>query len=185
MAPVDEAGYTGLAHQTGSPWSSFRMFATVLLGDRTPRPQRHLPARRRRRQQRRAGVGSRDHAVLSRLHPERRRVDFLDRGQPLCVSTSDDDFPRTPGNWAAGTTPRTTSRTARSGTKTFPGTEGMYTLHMDSFLYPADNPTPEATKPVAPFVGNVDAQRSLLAAVEGVDRRGPTWTPTRRALEDR
>ncbi|WP_049911489.1 extracellular solute-binding protein [Halorubrum lipolyticum] len=64
------------------------------------------------------------------------------------------------GNWAAGA-----FRNAEDfdyeddwGFKTFPGTEGMYTLHFDSFIYPADNPTPEASKTWSAFVGSPEAQ---------------------------
>jgi glucose/mannose transport system substrate-binding protein len=64
------------------------------------------------------------------------------------------------GNWAAGA-----YRNAENfdynedwGFKTFPGTEGMYTLHFDSFLYPSDNPTSEATKTFLGFVGSPEAQ---------------------------
>ncbi|MFC7323713.1 ABC transporter substrate-binding protein [Halorubrum rutilum] len=64
------------------------------------------------------------------------------------------------GNWAAGA-----FRNAEDfeyeddwGFKTFPGTEGMYTLHFDSFLYPANNPTPEASKTWEAFVGSPEAQ---------------------------
>jgi len=64
------------------------------------------------------------------------------------------------GNWAAGA-----YRNAEGfeynedwGFKTFPGTEGMYTLHFDSFLYPSDNPTSEATKTFLSFVGSPEAQ---------------------------
>jgi glucose/mannose transport system substrate-binding protein len=64
------------------------------------------------------------------------------------------------GNWAAGA-----YRNAEDfeygedwGFKTFPGTEGMYTLHFDSFLYPSDNPSPEASKTYLEFVGSAEAQ---------------------------
>ncbi|PSQ13122.1 ABC transporter substrate-binding protein [Halobacteriales archaeon QS_5_70_15] len=64
------------------------------------------------------------------------------------------------GNWAAGA-----YRNAEDfeynedwGFKTFPGTEGMYTLHFDSFLYPSDNPTPEKAKTWLEFVGSEEAQ---------------------------
>ncbi|GAA0725782.1 glucose/mannose transport system substrate-binding protein [Halorubrum trapanicum] len=64
------------------------------------------------------------------------------------------------GNWAAGA-----FRNAEDfdyeddwGFKTFPGTEGMYTLHFDSFIYPANNPTPEASKTWAAFAGSPEAQ---------------------------
>ncbi|MFB6256288.1 MAG: ABC transporter substrate-binding protein [Haloplanus sp.] len=64
------------------------------------------------------------------------------------------------GNWAAGA-----YRNAKDfdygedwGFKTFPGTEGMYTLHFDSFLYPSNNPSPEASKTWLKFVGSEKAQ---------------------------
>ena len=44
------------------------------------------------------------------------------------------------------------------GAVTFPGTENMYTLHLDSFLYPGDNPTPEKTKKWLSYVGTKEAQ---------------------------
>ncbi|MFC7096090.1 ABC transporter substrate-binding protein [Halobaculum marinum] len=64
------------------------------------------------------------------------------------------------GNWAAGA-----YRNAEGfdynedwGFKTFPGTEGMYTLHFDSFLYPSNNPSPEGTRTWLEFVGGPEAQ---------------------------
>lgn len=41
----------------------------------------------------------------------------------------------------------------------FPGTDGLYTLVMDSFPFPANNPSPEATKKFLRYVGSVDAQQ--------------------------
>ncbi|OYR71206.1 ABC transporter substrate-binding protein [Halorubrum ezzemoulense] len=64
------------------------------------------------------------------------------------------------GNWAAGA-----YRNAEDfnydedwGFKTYPGSEGMYMLHFDSFLYPSDNPSPEATEQFMAFVGSEAAQ---------------------------
>jgi len=64
------------------------------------------------------------------------------------------------GNWAAGA-----FRNAENfeynegwGFKTFPGTENMYTLHFDSFLYPSSNPTTERSKTWLSFVGSQKAQ---------------------------
>jgi glucose/mannose transport system substrate-binding protein len=64
------------------------------------------------------------------------------------------------GNWCAGAyrNAEDFSYNEDWGFKTFPGTEGMYSLHFDSFLYPADNPTPEATKTYLKFVGSQEAQ---------------------------
>jgi len=64
------------------------------------------------------------------------------------------------GNWAAGA-----FRNAEDfaydedwGFKTYPGSEGTYMIHFDSFLYPAGNPTPELSKTFLSFVGSKDAQ---------------------------
>ena len=64
------------------------------------------------------------------------------------------------GNWAAGAYRNTEDFNYNEdwGFKTFPGTEGMYTLHFDSFLYPSDNPSPEASKTWLSFVGTPEAQ---------------------------
>jgi glucose/mannose transport system substrate-binding protein len=64
------------------------------------------------------------------------------------------------GNWAAGAYRNAEDFTYDEdwGFKTFPGTEGMYTLHFDSFLYPSNNPTPEKAKTYLGFVGSPEAQ---------------------------
>ncbi|WP_226929188.1 ABC transporter substrate-binding protein [Halorubrum halophilum] len=64
------------------------------------------------------------------------------------------------GNWAAGAFRNAEDFNYEDdwGFKTFPGTEGMYTLHFDSFLYPSNNPTPEASKTWLEFVGSAEAQ---------------------------
>ncbi|MEZ3143740.1 ABC transporter substrate-binding protein [Halobaculum sp. MBLA0143] len=64
------------------------------------------------------------------------------------------------GNWAAGAF-RNREDFAYDedwGFKTFPGTEGMYTFHTDAFLYPSNNPSPEASETWMRFVGSKDAQ---------------------------
>ena len=64
------------------------------------------------------------------------------------------------GNWAAGAFRNADGFNYDEdwGFKTFPGTEGMYMLHFDSFLYPSGNPTPELSKTFLSFVGSQEAQ---------------------------
>ena len=64
------------------------------------------------------------------------------------------------GNWAAGAFRNKSNFDYDKdwGFKTFPGTEGLYTLHFDSFIYPANNPAPEAGKTWEKFVGSKEAQ---------------------------
>ncbi|QWC18799.1 ABC transporter substrate-binding protein [Halorubrum sp. 2020YC2] len=64
------------------------------------------------------------------------------------------------GNWAAGAyrNAEDFSYDEDWGFKTYPGSEGMYMLHFDSFLYPSDNPSPDATEQFMAFVGSEAAQ---------------------------
>lgn len=64
------------------------------------------------------------------------------------------------GNWTAGAFGNAEDFEYEEhwGANAFPGTENMYTLHFDSFLYPADNPTPGDSKTWMEFVGSETAQ---------------------------
>lgn len=64
------------------------------------------------------------------------------------------------GNWAAGAFKN--KQGFEYGTDwdnvTFPGTDGMYTLHLDSFIKPANNPSPQKTTEWLSYVGTKQAQ---------------------------
>ncbi|GAA0679374.1 extracellular solute-binding protein [Natronoarchaeum mannanilyticum] len=63
------------------------------------------------------------------------------------------------GNWAAGAyRGNDLAYDEDWGFVPFPGTEGMYTFHLDSFIYPGNNPSPEATKTWMRYVGGTEAQ---------------------------
>jgi glucose/mannose transport system substrate-binding protein len=64
------------------------------------------------------------------------------------------------GNWSAGAYANQEDFSYGDdwGAIRFPGTENMYGFHLDSFIYPANNPSPEASKTFLRFVGSEDAQ---------------------------
>lgn len=64
------------------------------------------------------------------------------------------------GNWAAGAYrgAKNFDYNKQWGHKTFPGTEKLYTFHIDSFIMPGDNPSPENTKTFLEFAGSEKAQ---------------------------
>jgi len=64
------------------------------------------------------------------------------------------------GNWAAGAFRNADDFAYEEewGATSFPGTEGIYELHFDSFLYPSDNPTESKSKDFLGFIGGTDAQ---------------------------
>ena len=64
------------------------------------------------------------------------------------------------GNWAAGAFRNAEDFAYEEdwGAVAFPGTSNMYCLHFNSWLYPANNPTPEQSKTFLAFVGKPTAQ---------------------------
>ncbi|WP_248908947.1 ABC transporter substrate-binding protein [Halocatena marina] len=64
------------------------------------------------------------------------------------------------GNWVAGAyrNQENFEYDKDWGAVSFPGTEGIYTLHFDSFPFPADGPAPDAAKKFLEYVGTKDAQ---------------------------
>jgi glucose/mannose transport system substrate-binding protein len=62
------------------------------------------------------------------------------------------------GNWVAGAYGNEDLTFGEDwGRIQFPGTENMYGLHFDSFLYPANNPTPDSTHTWMRFAGSETA----------------------------
>ncbi|NKE34913.1 carbohydrate ABC transporter substrate-binding protein [Natronococcus sp. JC468] len=63
------------------------------------------------------------------------------------------------GNWVAGAYINEDLEYGEEwGAIRYPGTEDMYGLHIDSFIYPGDNPSPEATATFLRFAGGETAQ---------------------------
>jgi len=64
------------------------------------------------------------------------------------------------GNWAAGAFRNAENFEYENdwGANAFPGTSNMYTLHFNSWLYPANNPTPQKAKTWLAFAGKPAAQ---------------------------
>ncbi|WP_460921066.1 ABC transporter substrate-binding protein [Salinarchaeum chitinilyticum] len=63
------------------------------------------------------------------------------------------------GNWSAGAYANADLTYGEDwGAIRFPGTEDMYGFHLDSFIYPNNNPTPEDSKTFLRFVGSEQAQ---------------------------
>ncbi len=80
------------------------------------------------------------------------------------------------GNWVAGAYKGQSGfeYDKHWGAVTFPGTDGMYTLHMDSFIFPANNPTPEKTKKWLSYVGTKEAQTTFNTRKGSIPTRKDT-----------
>ncbi|NUC72078.1 carbohydrate ABC transporter substrate-binding protein [Haloterrigena sp. SYSU A558-1] len=96
--------------------------------------------------------------ILGYINNDAASVDFTEVNQD--IMSGDAAFIHQ-GNWAAGAY-IADDRDLEYGTDwdaiQYPGTEDYYTLHIDSFIYPSDNPTPDDTATWLQFVGSEEAQ---------------------------
>ncbi|WP_339103671.1 ABC transporter substrate-binding protein [Haloterrigena salinisoli] len=96
--------------------------------------------------------------ILGYINSDAASVDFTEVNQD--IMSGDAAFIHQ-GNWAAGAY-ISSDQDLEYGTDwdaiRYPGTEDYYTLHIDSFIYPADNPTPDDTATWLQFVGSEQAQ---------------------------
>jgi len=159
MAEIqDQTDAAPMANQTAAPWSTLQLWAQVLLGQFGAGAYSTFTE---------GNVGDVESEVRSALSMI---VDYKDYFTEDAGSISwtegnskvingDAAFIHQ-GDWAAG------AYRGQDGFEfetdwdhvPFPGTEGMYALNMDSFPYPTDNPSPEATTKFLRYVGSVDAQ---------------------------
>ena len=158
LATVEEAGYTGMAHQTGSPWSSFQMFATVLLGETDAETYSAIFVD--------GEVDANSDALESAVETTQSYLDYIpsDAGSISWTEANNQVINGEAaflhqGDWAAGTYITNDLTYGEEWDHVpFPGTEGYYALNMDSFPYPVNNPSPEATTLWCQFVGTAEAQ---------------------------
>jgi len=158
---ADEAGYVGLAQQTQEPWGVLQQWEVTFTGQHgVDEFQRFLDGEA-------AELESEIEESLS-LVEETSEYFNEDAGSVAWdeanarVITGDAAFHHN-GDWAAG------QYQAAAEDEDFeygegwdyfpmPGTEGVYTLVMDSFVMPANNPTPDATEAFLAYCSTVDAQ---------------------------
>ncbi|ELZ16721.1 extracellular solute-binding protein [Haloterrigena salina JCM 13891] len=96
--------------------------------------------------------------ILGYINADAASVDFTEVNQD--IMSGDAAFIHQ-GNWAAGAyiaDDKDLTYGEDWDAIQYPGTEDYYTLHIDSFIYPSDNPTPDDTATWLQFVGSEEAQ---------------------------
>jgi len=89
------------------------------------------------------------------LNPDAAEIGFTEANQSIMADEA--GFIHQ-GNWAAGAYVAEELTFGEDWDRIqFPGTENMYGFHVDSFIYPSDNPTPEASKTFLRFAGSEQA----------------------------
>jgi glucose/mannose transport system substrate-binding protein len=156
-AVAAETDATPMTHAMANPWPTTQLWAAVLLGQQGYRAYVDFIERN----------GS-EAAVRSAFETTARILeDYVTYdAESLGLTASNNNVINGDaafvhqGNWTAGTFATASDFEYGDGwgANAFPGTENMYTLHFDSFLYPGDNPTPERSKRWLAFVGSETAQ---------------------------
>ncbi|MWV39987.1 ABC transporter substrate-binding protein [Natrialba sp. INN-245] len=155
---VADAGYTPLAHQTQDAWPTVQLWETVFLG------QHGLETFQSFLDGDVDGLAEPVAESLSLIERYREHVSpdassiAWDEANAQVI-TGDAAFTHQ-GDWAAG---HYSSAELTYGEEwshvAFPGTDGVYTMVLDSFVMPDPNPSPELTSAFLQYCGSVDAQR--------------------------
>lgn len=159
-AVASETDVTPMTHAMGATWTTTQLWAAVMLGQEGYEPYMDFIE----------GDGP-EEAIRATFETTASILeDYVTYdGESLSLTGSNNDLINGnaafihQGNWSAGTFSNTEDFEYEEhwGANAFPGTENMYTLHFDSFLYPAANPTPERSKTWMEFVGSKPAQAAF------------------------
>ena len=160
MKTVEEkTDAVGMAHQTKSAWSTGQLWAQVLLGEAGAETYTAFTEGKvKENQQAVKNALSIVKEYQSHFNKDAGSLTWQDANKKV-IQGKAAFFHQ--GDWAAG------MYRSQDGFEfkkqwdmvPFPGTEGMYALNMDSFPYPKNNPSPEATTKFLQYVGSVDAQK--------------------------
>ena len=149
----------GMAHQTSSAWSTTQMWASVLLGEYGAETYNAFTEGK---------VSQNEKKIKDSLSIVKQYKQYFneDAGSVTWTQTNQNILKGDAaffhqGDWAAG------MYRSQDGFEfekdwdhvPFPGSEGVYALNMDSFPFPTNNPSPEATKKFLQYCGTVDAQK--------------------------
>ncbi|WP_459879840.1 ABC transporter substrate-binding protein [Halorubrum gandharaense] len=154
----EETDATPLAHQTQSPWSTLQLFEAVFLGQQGADDYASFVD---------GDVESLEDEVREALellveysehYPEDAGSISWDQGNSQLIQ-GDAAFLHQ-GDWAAGQYQGTDDFEYGEDWDmvAFPGTTGVYHSVIDSFVFPTNNPSPEATEQFLNYAGTVDAQ---------------------------
>ena len=153
-----ETDATPMAHQTQAPWSSLQLWENVFLGQTGVDAYQTLLE---------GDVASFEDEVRSALDTMSAYAEYFpedagsiswDQGNNDVIA-GDAAFLHQ-GDWAAGQYGSAEDFAFGEDWDMvpFPGTDGVYHSVIDSFVFPTNNPSPEATEAFLNYAGSVDAQ---------------------------
>jgi glucose/mannose transport system substrate-binding protein len=156
-AVKSETDATPMTHAMAGTWTTTQLWAAVMLGQEGYQPYVDFIEGNGSERAVRATFETTANLLENYITYDASSLDML--GSNVNIIEGNAAFIHQ-GNWAAGTfAPAEDFEYGRQWDAIeFPGTANMYTLHVDSFVYPADNPTPQRSKTWLEFVGGETAQ---------------------------
>ncbi|WP_440007604.1 ABC transporter substrate-binding protein [Halomicrococcus sp. SG-WS-1] len=148
----------GMAHQTKSGWSTLQLWAMILLGEHGEQAYTAFTEGKvKENQQAVKDSLSTVKEYKKHFNSDAGSLDWQQANKKLINGKA--AFIHQ-GDWAAGMyrSQKNFEFEKQWDMAPFPGTKGMYALVMDSFPFPKNNPTTDATKKFLQYVGSVDAQ---------------------------
>src|SRR6056297_1176386 len=159
-----ETDATPMAHAMAGPWTTLQLFGVVLLGQEGYDSYMTFVNGEGGGDAVRSALETTGTILEGYITDDAASINLTQANQKIMEGSA--AFIHQ-GNWAAGAY-RTNDLTYNEdwGFVPFPGTEGLYTLHIDSFLYPVnsnsgENPSPEATKTWMRFAGSLEGQQAF------------------------
>lgn len=149
-----------MAHAMKRPWPTLQLFAVNMLSTQGYRPYVDFVEGNADKKAVIATLENTKHVLQNYVSDDASSLDSTSANQLLMSGEA--AFVHQ-GNWVAGAYERRDGFEYDRdwGAVTYPGTEGMYTLHVDAFVYLGDNPTPEKTEQWLSFVGTKEAQTTF------------------------
>ena len=153
----NETDATPMTHAMSGTWTTTQLFASTMLGQEGHDAYMNFVGGSPDEEAVRATFESLAEILENYINDDASSIGLTESNQNITEGNA--AFIHQ-GNWAAGAYRNAEDFTYNEdwGFKTFPGSEGMYMLHFDSFLYPSDNPTPDATDTFMEFAGSEAAQ---------------------------
>ena len=162
-----------MAHAMKLPWPTLQLFGVTMLSTQGYQPYMDFTKGKGDKQKVMAALRRTKTILKNYINDDASSIGFTSANQMIMNGKA--AFIHQ-GNWVAG------AYKGQQGFEygkdwnavTFPGTQGMYTLHMDSFIYPKPNPTPEKTKTWMSFVGSKEAQMTFNTLKGSIPTRKDT-----------
>lgn len=160
---AEETDATPMAHQTQSPWSSVQLWETVFVGEQSADDFMTLIEGNVEEYEGEVKNALQHLVDYSEFYPEDAGSISWDQGNSQVINGNAAFIHQ--GDWAAGQYEADSDFEFGSGWDMvpFPGTEGTYSIVMDSFVMPTENPSPEETEKFLTYCGTTDAQERFNA----------------------